>query len=141
MNRKNPMQDAVREIVVKTESGETLRLLTNDLERRAQEIADLYRRRWEIELFFRVVKQTLKITSFVGRRRTPCASRSPSPSSPISSCAPCNGSRKKLTASSNLFRLVRANLMHETKTRHHSEINRRLPLLDSRQLQLSFPSP
>jgi hypothetical protein len=32
MNRKNPMADAVREIVVRTETGETLRLLTNDLD-------------------------------------------------------------------------------------------------------------
>ena len=45
MNRKNPMQDAVREIVVKTETGEILRLLTNDLDAPAHEIADLYRRR------------------------------------------------------------------------------------------------
>jgi IS4 transposase len=67
MNRKNPMQDAVREIVVRTETGETLRLLTNDLDATAQEIADLYKRRWRIELFFRVMKQTLRITKFVGR--------------------------------------------------------------------------
>ena len=67
MNRKNPMQDAVREIVVKTETGETLRLLTNDLDASAQEIADLYKRRWRIELFFRLMKQTLRITKFIGR--------------------------------------------------------------------------
>ena len=67
MNRNNPMQDAVREIVVKTETGETLRLLTNDLDAPAQEIADLYKRRWRIELFFRVMKQTLRITKFIGR--------------------------------------------------------------------------
>ena len=67
MNRKNPMQDAVREIVVKTETGKTLRILTNDLDASAQEIADLYKRRWQIELFFRLMKQTLKITKFVGR--------------------------------------------------------------------------
>ena len=35
--------------------------------RSAQEIADLYKRRWLIELFFRVMKQTLKITKFLGR--------------------------------------------------------------------------
>jgi Transposase DDE domain len=57
----------VREIVVRTETGETLRLLTNDLDAPAQEIADLYKRRWQIELFFRLMKQTLKITKFVGR--------------------------------------------------------------------------
>ena len=66
-NRKNPMQDAVREIVVETETGKTLRILTNDLDAPAQEIADLYKRRWQIELFFRVMKQTLKITQFLGR--------------------------------------------------------------------------
>ena len=43
-----------------------LRILTNDLDASAQEIADLYKRRWAIELFFRWVKQTLKITHFLG---------------------------------------------------------------------------
>src|SRR5574337_696575 len=39
MSRKNPMQNAVREIVVRTETGKTLRLLTNDLDASADEIA------------------------------------------------------------------------------------------------------
>ena len=65
-NRRNPMQDAVREVRVKTEAGKVLRLLSNDLDATAQEIADLYKRRWAIELFFRWVKQTLKITRFLG---------------------------------------------------------------------------
>ena len=73
------MQDAVREIGVKTETGQTLRLFTNDLDAPAQDIADLYKRRWRIELFFRVMKQTLKITRFIGSPKTPCASRSRSP--------------------------------------------------------------
>jgi DDE family transposase/uncharacterized protein DUF4372 len=66
-NRKNPMQGAVREIVVTMETGGTLRILSNDLDAPAREIADLYKRRWQIELFFRVMKQTLKITHFIGR--------------------------------------------------------------------------
>jgi IS4 transposase len=65
-SRRNPMQDAVREIQVTTDTGKVLRILSNDLDASAQEIADLYRRRWAIELFFRWVKQTLKITRFVG---------------------------------------------------------------------------
>ena len=65
-SRRNPMQDAVREVQVATESGTVLRILSNDLDASAEEIADLYRRRWAIELFFRWVKQTLKITRFVG---------------------------------------------------------------------------
>ena len=65
-SRHNPMADAVREVRVKTETGKILRVLSNDLDAPAQEIADLYRRRWAIELFFRWIKQTLKITRFLG---------------------------------------------------------------------------
>jgi IS4 transposase len=65
-SRRNPMQDVVREVRVATDTGKVLRILSNDLDASAQEIADLYRRRWAIELFFRWVKQTLKITRFVG---------------------------------------------------------------------------
>jgi IS4 transposase len=65
-SRRNPMQDAVREIRVMTDTGKVLRILSNDLDASAEEIANLYRRRWAIELFFRWVKQTLKITRFVG---------------------------------------------------------------------------
>jgi len=66
-NRSNPMADAVREIVVSTETGKRLRILTNDLDAPTDEIADLYKRRWMIELFFRLMKQTLKIRKFIGR--------------------------------------------------------------------------
>jgi hypothetical protein len=65
-SRRNPMQHAVREVRIATDTGKVLRILSNDLDASAQEIADLYRRRWAIELFFRWVKQTLKITRFVG---------------------------------------------------------------------------
>jgi hypothetical protein len=65
-SRRNPMPHAVREVQITTETGKVLRILSNDLDAGAEEIAALYRRRWAIELFFRWVKQTLKITRFVG---------------------------------------------------------------------------
>ena len=65
-SRKNPMSDAVREVRVIIQTGKVLRIFTNDLDASAREIADLYKRRWAIELFFRWVKQTLKITHFFG---------------------------------------------------------------------------
>ena len=65
-SRRNPMGDAVREIKVTTETGKTLRILTNDLDATAEEIASLYKRRWAIELFFRLIKQTLKLRHFYG---------------------------------------------------------------------------
>lgn len=64
--RENPMQDPVREIRIRIETGKVLRLLTNDLDPPAQEIADLYKSRWQIELFFRWIKQMLKIKRFLG---------------------------------------------------------------------------
>ena len=48
------------------DTGTVLRIVTNDLDAPAQEIADLYKQRWEIELFFRWVKQTLRIKRFIG---------------------------------------------------------------------------
>jgi IS4 transposase len=65
--RRNPFQGAVREIGVALESGHSLRLVTNDLDAPAQEIADLYKRRWAVELLFRWIKHTLKIKHFLGR--------------------------------------------------------------------------
>jgi len=65
-SRENPMADAVREVRVKTHTGKILRVLSNDLDASACEIADLYRRRWAIELFFRWIKQTLRINHFIG---------------------------------------------------------------------------
>ena len=65
-SRCNPMQDAVREVHLVTETGKVLRLLSNDLDATANEIADLYKRRWAIELFFRWIKQILRITRFLG---------------------------------------------------------------------------
>ena len=58
----------MREIGVALDNGKPpLRIVTNDLDAPAQEIADLYKRRWAIELFFRWVKQTLRISHFIGR--------------------------------------------------------------------------
>jgi IS4 transposase len=65
-SRKNPLQVPVREIRVIIDTGKMLRIVTNDLDAPAQEIADLYKQRWQIELFFRWIKQTLRIKHFIG---------------------------------------------------------------------------
>jgi hypothetical protein len=44
----------------------TYEFITNDLQMGAQEIADIYKRRWQVELFFKWIKQNLKIKSFWG---------------------------------------------------------------------------
>lgn len=65
-SRRNPFADAVRELRVRTATGKILRVVTNDLDAPADEIAELYKRRWQIELFFRWVKHALKIRHFFG---------------------------------------------------------------------------
>lgn len=65
-SRQNPFCDPVREVCIRIPTGKVLRLFCNDLDASAQDIANLYKRRWAIELFFRWVKQTLKIRHFIG---------------------------------------------------------------------------
>ena len=65
-NRRNPMNMAVREVTVTIETGKVPRIFSNDLDAPASEIAALYKRRWDIELFFRWIKQTLKLRHFFG---------------------------------------------------------------------------
>ncbi len=43
-----------------------MEFLTNNLEWSAQSIADLYRSRWQIEVFFKQIKQTLQLADFLG---------------------------------------------------------------------------
>lgn len=66
-SRRNPFAKDARMVVVATDTGKTLRLFTNDLDSSAESIAELYRARWQIELFFRWIKQHLKIRRFHGR--------------------------------------------------------------------------
>jgi len=47
-------------------TGKTLVFLTNNFTLPAQTIADLYRCRWQVELFFKWIKQHLRIKSFFG---------------------------------------------------------------------------
>lgn len=40
--------------------------ITNNQQWSPRSVCDLYRRRWDIEVFFKQVKQTLKLSSFLG---------------------------------------------------------------------------
>jgi len=65
-SRRNPFGDVGREIVVQIDATRRLRLFTNDLTSPAETITDLYKERWQIELFFKWIKQNLRIARFMG---------------------------------------------------------------------------
>ena len=48
------------------ETGKHYVFLTNNFKLAAKTIADVYKARWQVELFFKWIKQNLKIKSFVG---------------------------------------------------------------------------
>lgn len=66
--RRNHYDKPLRCItVVRNDKPTPLVLATNDLEAPASEIAQRYKERWAIELFFKWIKQHLKIKKFLGR--------------------------------------------------------------------------
>lgn len=53
--------------VARPDKQSPLILVTNDRKRHASQIAKLYRQRWDIELFFKWLKQNLRLKQFLGR--------------------------------------------------------------------------
>ncbi len=63
--KKCPVQ--LRRIAYRdAETGKRYVFLTNNFTLSAKTIADIYKARWQVELFFKWIKQNLKIKSFVG---------------------------------------------------------------------------
>ncbi|CZH26766.1 IS4 family transposase [Legionella pneumophila] len=65
--KKNLYTSLARRISVQREDKDPLILVTNLLDEPAEMIAQLYKSRWEIELFFKWIKQRLKIKKFLGK--------------------------------------------------------------------------
>jgi len=66
--KKNLYIEPLRRIVVKRDCNKKpLVIVTNLLDLSAESISRLYKDRWEIELFFKWIKQNLRIKKFLGR--------------------------------------------------------------------------
>lgn len=65
--KHEPVNCIFRLVVVqsKAEDGKEYWFLTNDFKLTAKEIAQVYRRRWDIEVFFRFLKQELNVSHLV----------------------------------------------------------------------------
>lgn len=55
-----------RVVVYDPEKDQTIELITNQFNWTANTIGELYKARWDIEIFFKEIKQLLKIKSFLG---------------------------------------------------------------------------
>ena len=64
--RKNCRHLLRRVVTLHEETGEILQFVTNHCKLAAGSIGAIYRDRWQIELFFKALKQNLKIKTFVG---------------------------------------------------------------------------
>jgi len=68
-NPNKPAPELMRRVVALVEiDGEEREMvfLTNNLEWSPRSVADLYRCRWQIEVFFKQIKQTLQLADFLG---------------------------------------------------------------------------
>ncbi len=68
-NQNKPAPELMRRVVARVEidgQEREMTFLTNNLEWSPRSVADLYRCRWQIEVFFKQIKQTLQLADFLG---------------------------------------------------------------------------
>ncbi len=68
-NENKPAPELMRRVVALVEidgQEREMTFLTNNLEWSPRSVADLYRCRWQIEVFFKQIKQTLQLADFLG---------------------------------------------------------------------------
>jgi IS4 transposase len=136
-SRTNPFREPVREIRVRIDSGKVLRILSNDIDAPAEEIAALYKRRWQIELFFRWIKQTLKIKHFLGTSENAVRIQIAVALIAFLLLRLAYATQTRVDGILAFTRLVRANLMHRRPIDHL--LDPPPPIIqDQRQLSLAI---
>jgi hypothetical protein len=136
-SRNNPLQVPVREISVIIDTGKLLRIVTNDLDALAEEIADLYKQRWQIELFFRWVKQTLRIRHFIGVSENAVRTQIAVALIAFLILRMAQLAQKAVHSPLEFARLVRTNLMHRRPINQLLEPLQSIPI-NSNQLKLGL---
>jgi len=139
-SRKNPLQVPVREVRVVIDTGKILRIVTNDIDAPAEEIADLYKQRWQIELFFRWVKQTLRIRHFVGVSENAVRIQIAVALIAFLVLRMAQAAQKAVRSPLEFARLARTNLMHRRPIDQLLEPLQPIPINPNQlKLELYFP--
>ena len=136
-SRRNPFSQTGRAVTIRIDTGKVLRLFTNDLSSPAEEIAALYKERWQIELFFKWIKQNLKISRFMGSSENAIRSQIAVAFIAYLLVRMLQETTTAKHSFLELVRLVRANLMHRRDLTRLRQIPTPPPL-DPRQLALNW---
>ena len=64
-----------RIVVFKEDENKMIIVICNNLDLTAATIAELYKRRWTIEIFFKLLKQNLQVKTFLGTSENACKSQ------------------------------------------------------------------
>ncbi len=122
------------------ETGKRLRIVTNDLDAAPEQIADLYKQRWQIELFFRWVKQTLRIRHFIGVSENAVRIQIAIALIAFLILRMAQTAQKTVHRPLEFARLVRANLMHRRPINNLLEPLQPIPI-NANQLKLGLYFP
>ena len=136
-SRGNPFDKPVRVVTVAIDSGRRIDLVTNDLDAPAEEIAALYKQRWEIELFFKWIKQNLKIKHFLGVSENAAKIQIYVALIAFLILRTAHNAQKTIPRPQAFARLVRLNIMHRRSIRNIKDPPK-TPPPDQRQMNLKL---
>lgn len=68
-NKNKLVNSSLRLIKATTKDNNNIWFLTNLFESSAQEVADMYKSRWDIEVFFKFIKQQLQFKHFISHNK------------------------------------------------------------------------
>ena len=136
-SRKNPFDKPVRIVTVAIDSGRRIDLVTNDLDAPAEEIAALYKQRWQIELFFKWIKQNLKIKHFLGVSENAVKIQIYVALIAFLILCAAHGAQTAIPRPQAFARLVRLNIMHRRSLRNIKDPPQ-TPPPDQRQMNLKL---
>ena len=136
-SRKNPFDKPVRVVTVAIDSGRRIDLVTNDLDAPAEEIAALYKQRWQIELFFKWIKQNLKIKHFLGVSENAVKIQIYVALIAFLILCAAHGAQTAIPRPQAFARLVRLNIMHRRSLRNIKDPPQ-TPQPDQRQMNLKL---
>lgn len=136
-SRRNPFAKPLREITLSLQTGKTIRVVTNDLEAPVEDIAALYKARWQIELFFRWIKQNLRIKRFLGVSENAVAIQIFTALIAYLILRATYQTQNAVRSCLTFTRLVRLNLMQK-RSIHQLHKPHEPPPIDPRQLDLTL---